>query len=133
VNRRPVTDGLILAQNDALIMQSPGGTMHSRTRTVAAAVGAAALLLVLTGCGDEPAKADPKACRAVMEKRFVENTADGTVPPECKGIDNKVLAGFVEDIFNAHIGDATKEAVKDLEDELGGMKVTVSDPPSPRP
>lgn len=131
MTRRPVTKGLILAENDALIMQSPGGTMRSRTRTVA--TGAAALLLVLTGCGDEPAKADPKACRAVMEKRFVENTADGTVPPECKGIDNKVLAGFVEDIFNAHIGDATKEAVKELEDEPGGMKVTVSDPPSPRP
>nr|WTB34563.1 hypothetical protein OG781_38250 [Streptomyces sp. NBC_00830] len=114
-------------------MQRPGGTMRSRTRTVAATTGAAALLLVPTGCGDEPAKADPKACRAVMEKRFVENTADGTVPPECKGIDNKVLAGFVEDIVNAHIGDATGEAVKDLEDELGGMKVTVNDPPSPRP
>ncbi|WP_406430786.1 hypothetical protein OHA59_34025 [Streptomyces sp. NBC_01589] len=55
-----------------------------------------------------------------------------TVPPECKGIDNKVLAGFVEDIFHTHIGDATKEAVEELEDEPGGMKVTVSDPPSPR-
>ncbi|MET8329015.1 hypothetical protein [Streptomyces sp. NPDC005181] len=108
--------------------------MRIRTRTVAAATGGAALLLVLTGCGgDEPAKADPKACRAVMEKRFVENTADGTVPPECKGIDTKVLAGFVDDIFNAHIGEATKEAAKDLEDELGGMKVTIDDPPAPRP
>ncbi|MFJ7946354.1 hypothetical protein ACIQ6K_22285 [Streptomyces sp. NPDC096354] len=107
--------------------------MHSRTRTAAAATGAAALFLVLTGCADEPAEADPKACRAVMEKRFVENTADGTVPPECKGIDDKVLAGFVEDIFNAHIDDAMREAAKDLEDEPGGMKVTVGDPPSPRP
>jgi hypothetical protein len=77
VNRRPVTNGLVL---------------------------------VLTGCGDEPVKADPMACRAVMEKRFVENTADGTVPSECKGVD-----------------------AKDLEDEPGGMKVTVGDPPSPRP
>lgn len=106
--------------------------MHSRTRTAAAAIGAAALFLVLTGCADEPAEADPKACRAVMEKRFVENTADGTVPPECKGIDDKVLAGFVEDIFNAHIDDAMREAAKDLEDEPVGMKVTVGDPPSPR-
>ncbi|MGW5273865.1 hypothetical protein ACWEQP_15025 [Streptomyces sp. NPDC004044] len=106
--------------------------MHSRTRTVAAATGAA-LLLVLTGCGDEPAKADPKACRAVMEKRFVESTADGTVPTECKGIDTKILAGFVEDMFNAHIDEATREAAKDMEDEPGDMKVTVSDPPGPRP
>ncbi|WP_406423043.1 hypothetical protein OH809_08185 [Streptomyces sp. NBC_00873] len=108
--------------------------MQTRARALAA-TGAAALLLVLTGCGgDAPAKADPKACRAVMEKRFVENTADGTVPPECKGVDTEVVAGFVEDIFNAHIGDATRDAVKQLEDEQGdGMKVTVEDPPTPSP
>lgn len=133
MNRRPVTNGLVLAQNGPLIMQSPGGTMRSHTRTAAAVTGASALLLVLTGCGDEPVKADPKACRAVMEKRFVANTADGTVPSECKGIDDKVLAGFVAEIFNAHIDEATREAAKDLEDEPGGMKVTVGDPPSPRP
>jgi hypothetical protein len=43
-----------------------------------------------------------------------------TVPSECKGIDNKVLAGFVESIFNADIDDATKEAVEELEEEPGG-------------
>lgn len=108
--------------------------MQTRTRALAA-TGAAALLLVLTGCGgDAPAKADPKACGAVMEKRFVENTADGAVPPECTGVAPEVVAGFVEDIFHAHIGDATRDAVEQLEDEQGGgMKVGVDDPPTPGP
>lgn len=90
-----------------------------RTRHALAAITLAALAATgATGCGSD-AKADPKACKAAMQKDFDKAMAagdkakDSDRPAACDGIDDKTVQRYAAEITNNRLSDAAESAVPD--------------------
>jgi hypothetical protein len=93
--------------------------MHARTALPAALLALAAL----TGCGssDSDTNADPAACKAAMDRQYVEareTGKEGSQPAECEGIDEQTLAEYAAAIEGEHITDGLNDAIDDAEQSM---------------